>query len=123
MLPNDKSTENLIDATEAIQDFTSVIFVGNFFLNLLLSGAMTFLWGLLHCMQIVAHFPLVNIMMPANAQHVFKIIVQIATMDLLPTEPVIEDFEKNVGIMNDDYFLTDSFVDFDFDSTAPIRNL
>ena len=84
---------------------------------------MTFLWGMLHCVQIVSHFDLVNISMPANAHHLFKILVQIATFNIIPTEVVIDAIEDKVGIDNDGFMLTQSFVDFQFDSSGPIRNL
>ena len=123
MMPNDEFTRKFTAITETAQTFTNVALVGNVFINILLSGAMTFLWGLLHCMQIVSHFDLVNIMMPANAHHLFKIIVSIATLDLLPTDLMIEEIEDGFGIVNDDVALTESFVDFQFDSSGPIHNL
>ena len=123
MMPNDEFTRKFTAITETAQTFTNVALVGNVFINILLSGAMTFLWGLLHCMQIVSHFDLVNIMMPANAHHLFKIIVSIATLDLLPTDLMIEEIEDGFGIVNDDFALTESFVDFQFDSSGPIHNL
>ena len=75
MMPNDEFTKQFTAVTASAQDITNVALVSNVFINILLSSAMTFLWGLLHCMQIVAHFDLVNIMMPANAHHMFKILV------------------------------------------------
>ena len=67
MMQDDKFTKKFTEITESAQDFTNIALVGNFFVNLLLSGAMTFLWGLLNCLQIISHFDLVNIMMPSNA--------------------------------------------------------
>ena len=109
--------------TEAAESFTNVALVTNFSLNLLLSGAMSFLWGMLNCLQILAHFDLVNISMPANAHLLFKVLVQIATFDLLPAEDAISEIEDDLGIVNDDYAITESFVDFEFDSSGPIHNL
>ena len=78
----------------------------------MLSGALGLLWGLINCMQIVAHFDLVNIMMPANAHFLFKILVSIATFNILPTEVVIDEIEGAFGLVNDDFTLTESFIDF-----------
>ena len=36
----------------------------SFALNFLLMGSLSLLWGLIHAMQIVAHFPLLNIVIP-----------------------------------------------------------
>ena len=102
---------------------TNYALVGNFVINIVLSGALTFLWSMINCVQIVAHFDLVNITMPANAQFLFKILVQIATFNILPTESLIEQIESYLGIVNDDFTLTDAFIDFQFDSSGPIRNL
>ena len=92
-------------------------------MNLLLMGAMGFLWGLLHCMQIISHFFLVNITMPGNADFLFRLLVQIATLNIVPTEDITQNLESRFGIRNDEYVLTDSFTDFEFDSTGPVHNL
>ena len=75
MLPNDRFTEVYTKATESATSVSTGIMVSNFFMNLLLSGAMGFLWALLNCMQIISHFDLVNILMPANAHYLFKFLV------------------------------------------------
>lgn len=89
----------------------------------MLSGAMTFLWGMLNCLQIVALFYLVNVNMPSNATQLFKIIVSIATFDIIPSRTAISDIEDSVQIVNDDFILTESFKDFEYDSSGPIRNM
>ena len=45
-------------------------------------------------------------MMPANAHHLFKILVKIATFNILPTEVVIDEMQEISGIENDEYTLT-----------------
>ena len=105
-MPNDAFTQAYTSTAQAAQSVTNVVLVGNFFVNLLLSGAMVFLWGMLNCMQIVSHFDLVNIMMPSNAQYLFKILVAISTFNILPTEVVIDEIESGLGIVNDNFTLT-----------------
>ena len=61
--------------------------------------------------------------MPANAHILFKILVQIATFDLVPTESVNAEMQSSLGIEDDDFVLTESFVDFEYLSSGPIRNL
>ena len=75
MLPNTQFTGIFMASANSFGDFTNAVVIGNFMMNLFLSGAMTFLWGLLNNAQIVAHYPLVNVMMPANAEFVFQILV------------------------------------------------
>ena len=62
-------------------------------------------------------------MMPANASIVFRFLMMIATFEMIPTEQLIEDSEGAIGIKTDEFGLTDSFIDYGFDSTDPIRNL
>ena len=93
MMPNTAFTKAFVGLSGSFGTLTNAGMLGNFFVNLLLSGAMNMLWGLLHSMQIVAHFPLINVMMPGNAQVLFQVIVKIATFDILPIEPVIESAE------------------------------
>ena len=64
MMPNTEFTEAFAGANSAFGGLTNSAIVSNFTINLLLSGSMSFLWGLLHTTQILAHFPLINIMMP-----------------------------------------------------------
>ena len=67
MMPNTAFTKAFVGMSGSFGNLTNAGMLGNFVVNLLLSGAMNMLWGLLHSMQIVAHFPLINIMMPGNA--------------------------------------------------------
>lgn len=49
--------------------------------------------------------------------------VKIATFDMLPTEDFIQSGEETIGLKKDNFIVSDSFVDYGFDSTDPIRNL
>ena len=89
MMPETAFTQLFSGLSDGAGDFTNTALVSNFIANIFLSGTMTLLWGLLHCMQIIAHFPLINVNMPANAQMLFKILIKIATFDMLPTEALI----------------------------------
>ena len=71
MMPNTAFTKAFVGFSGSFGSATNAGMIGNFGVNLLLSGAMNMLWGLMHSMQIVAHFPLINIMMPGNAQVLF----------------------------------------------------
>ena len=123
MMPNTALTKAFVGFSDSFGSLTNAGMLGNFLVNLLLSGAMNMLWGLLHSMQIVAHFPLINIMMPGNAQMLFQVIIKIATFNILPTEDIIAGAESDIGIEHSDVDLTDNFEEFGFDSSDPIRNL
>ena len=62
-------------ASEHAVDFTNVSLVSSFLVNLVLSGPMSLLWGLVNSLQIVTHFPLISVMMPSNAYKLLIVIV------------------------------------------------
>ena len=97
--------------------------VSNFAVNLMLQSSMSLLWGLLHSMQIVAHFPLINIAMPANADAMFQVLIEITTFGIIPTEDFLENIQNDVGLDGDSFIMTENFESYGFDSTGPIRNL
>ena len=68
----------------------------NFIANLVISGTLNYLWGMINSLQIVAHFPMINVLMPANCQVVFMIIVKIATFDIIPVDPIMEEIHEVV---------------------------
>jgi len=57
-------------------------------LNWLLSFSLSQLWGMVNSLQIVVHFPLVNVEYPANAKLVFSYFIKIASFDMLPTDKI-----------------------------------
>lgn len=92
-MPDSAFTQTFVGVTKGLTTITQTALMTNFVANLLLSGSMNFLWGLIHCLQIVSHFPLINIMMPSNAHRLFSIIIQIATFDIAPVEDAIANAE------------------------------
>ena len=58
----------------------------SFAVNFLLMGSLSLLWGLIHAMQIVAHFPLLNIKIPQNALILYNVLFEMANFDIIPTE-------------------------------------
>ena len=92
-MPNTEFSASYMETTESASTVTNIALAGNFVINLLLMSAMGFLWGLLHCVQIISHFFLVNITMPANADYLFRLLVQIATLNIVPTDGLILKIE------------------------------
>lgn len=113
-LPKSDASMTYIEATELSESITNAALVANFAVNVLMTGVMTYLWSMLNSLQIIAYFDLVNIVMPANAHQLFQILVSVATFDLIPAEPAIEAMESWVGLTNDEFAITDSFVDFEY---------
>ena len=71
MMPNTEFSKQFVAISDVIGTFAGITLVSNYAINLVLQGAMHILWGLIHCLQIVAHYPMLDIMLPGNAHHVF----------------------------------------------------
>ena len=82
-MPDNDFTEFFISGTKDIKNASLVVLIGSWMANRIMQGSMTFVWGLLNCLQIISHFPLININMPANAHTVFMILVEIANIEII----------------------------------------
>jgi len=67
---------------------TKGILAANFALNLVVSSALSLLWGMINGLQILSVLPLANCDMPGNAQFVFNIIYLIASFNLINVDVV-----------------------------------
>ena len=67
MMPQTAFTQMMISLNDNMTETTKVSMILSFIINLFLSGPIDFLWGLINTLQIVMHFPLIHVMMPANA--------------------------------------------------------
>ena len=70
-----------------MEDTVLLFFSANSFLSVFLTGGLSAIWGSINNLQTIAHMPLLNVSMPANAEISYKIILAIATFDL----PFISD--------------------------------
>ena len=74
-----------------------------------ISASLNYLWGLVNCLQIVAHLPMINVLMPANVQLLFQLVVKIATFDMLPVDGIMEWFDETIQTTSDPYAMPDNF--------------
>jgi hypothetical protein len=58
----------------------------SFLINLVLSGAMTFLVGWINSLQLIIHLPMMMILIPANVSIFFSLILPIVQFDVIPPE-------------------------------------
>ena len=58
----------------------------NFALNLATSTSLNFVWGLIHCLEIVASFFLLTLRMPQNSFIVYEMIYNIANFSFMPPD-------------------------------------
>ena len=62
------------DSAETIENTVVLVISGNSVLSVLLAGGLSAVWGLINSLQIVAHLPLLNVQMPANATIMYDLI-------------------------------------------------
>ena len=59
-------------------------------INIFAIGSVTLLWGLVNTLQIVAHFPLLSVILPGSAKGMYTMVYEIVTLDLLPMDEIEE---------------------------------
>ena len=64
--------------------------------SVFLAGGLSAIWGLINSLQIVAHFPLLNVQMPANATIMYDVIYTVATFDLPVVGQVTDWFASHL---------------------------
>lgn len=96
--PTDQEVLQLVEAqADQIGGSTSVLMGGSFAINLLLAGSLSLLWGLIHALQLVTHLPLLNVQFPDTTKVYYEAMLQIATLDLVPTDDLEEVVDEEVG--------------------------
>ena len=83
-MADNELTGALSEALDAIKNVTVSMALSNGILSYLMQSSMSLMWGLINYLQILTYFPLVNVAMPANAQMVFLIMVEMASFDIVP---------------------------------------
>lgn len=90
---------------------------------------MALLWGLINTLQIVAHFPLFQVVYPENAKIVLETFLEIATMDLMPDEVKdsikeeilqVESREDQAAVIDSE--LSNSVKSAGFESSSQLEN-
>lgn len=93
-------------------------------------GSLSLLWGLIHAMQIVAHFPLLNILIPSNAFILYIALYEMANFDLIPTDDakefLMKQYYKSIperDTSEKDDKLEDPHMGDFFDNADPLHNI
>ena len=73
-------------------------------------GSMSLMWGLINSLQIIANIPLLNVVMPANASIIYKVIYRIANFQ----NPLVIPVQQ---------WLVDRIPDTNFDKEALYQSL
>ena len=62
-----------------------------------MAGSATLLWGGVNSLLVVAHFPLLSIILPGNAKVLYQMIYGLCTFDLVPMDSIEEELNAAIG--------------------------
>ena len=79
--------------TEIATNLLRAFFTSNLLISNLILGSISLLWGFINSLQIVAHIPLLNVLLPGNARIVYDATYTIATFDIIPMDFFLEKLE------------------------------
>jgi hypothetical protein len=80
---NPKLGKQLEIASKALEGSSKALFLGNFALNILLSGAINQMLSALNKLQIMVHLLLVNVKIPANAAIFCQSLLGLVSFELI----------------------------------------
>lgn len=76
--------------------------LSNLIVQIVLSSSLALLWGLINILQMVVHFPLLNVTIPQNAKVFYEALQSLANFDLLPKDEISEFMRKAIDSEEDD---------------------
>ena len=85
--------ENFEDTTVVCEGALAMFLAGNVIFNTVGIGAISMFWGLVNSLQLIAYFPLLAIILPANSKIAYELTYSIAAFDLIPTDPISNALE------------------------------
>ena len=83
--------------TEGSSSVLTAFGLSTWVMNIFAVGSITLLWGLVNSLQIVAHFPLLSVILPGSSKGMYLMIYEIVTFDLLPMDEIEEYMEVYLG--------------------------
>jgi len=134
MLPGGAAQAMAVTA-QMTQAATAAAVAGSMLMNVIMSGALAQVWGMINGMQVMVHLPAFNVNFPANALSVTSKILVVATfdipyvnMDVLmfgafevePDDGIFTDLDPKDGNVAQ---LTESFGQLSYGSRYMHRNL
>jgi hypothetical protein len=58
--------------------------------NILMEASISYVWGTLSALQLVAYITFINALVPANAQLFFETIIELSEFDVIPTDWIFD---------------------------------
>ena len=91
-----------------------------FFLNLFLSGSWGYMIGMIRCLQMVLHIPLLNVIVPGNITMVFGFIIPIVMFDVMENDTynygTVLEFDEKTNVSG-------QVQNIGYDNNSSIQNL
>ena len=104
----------------------TVVVTSNLVISNLVLGSISLLWGFINSLQIIAHIPLLNVILPGNARAVYEATYALATFDLISMDPLLELSEEPLADVDrsetHDVQISEATRDA-FGTTNPLLNL
>ena len=85
-------TQNFQSSSEQGSSGLKGMMIISFCINLILSGAMSYMVGWINSLQLIIHLPMLMTLIPANVASFFSLILPIVQFDLIPPEYSYELF-------------------------------
>ena len=74
------------EAADALKKFLDSVLSANMVVQILMSGSMSYLWGLINSLQMAVYIILFNITTPDNVFTVFKVLIAASSFDFIKTQ-------------------------------------
>ena len=102
IMPDNDLTRAVLEVSENLKDVSNTISVSSAAINLFTQGPITFIWGLINCIQVLSYFPLINVAMPANMHFVFMIMAKMASFEIVDKITDVVDHIEDEAELRDD---------------------
>ena len=90
--PDNSLVNNMKASAEASQDMMKGILIGTFAMNVVMTGAMTYMTGMIRSLQLILHLPIFSVVIPGNVAMMFSLMVPVVMYDILDSSYTSEFF-------------------------------
>ena len=85
-MPSQEEADFVAESGSQAQETSRYTVGSNFIVNLLMSGSMSQIWGVIEGIQIVSYLPLYDAKIPGNVQSFLNFFDEMTSFEVLPAE-------------------------------------
>lgn len=115
----------MANALEKSAQATSLVVTGALSSNIILAVfagvSMKKLWMMISSLQIIVHYPMLKIPLPANFVNIMSSVVEIVNLGLVPKKYIKEFLSRFVSASSDN--VEGNFKQMGYDSADPLQNM